>query len=294
MTGELREGYLKFRLGSNIDVKAGRQILTWGTGDLIFINDVFAKDYQSFFIGRDDQYLKAPQDAIRIEYYSGLGNFNFVYTPRFEPNRFPVGGRLSYYNPFAGDIVGEEFPFEVVSPDPKVKNGEFAARYQRQIGAFAAAGYFYTGYYKNPLGAVPVPGGAVAVYPRLNLFGASLRGAIWGGVLWLEGGYYDSRDDADGDNPMMPNSSMSGLFGSERQVASNLTANLQWQVDAMMDYDTYEAGQMAMGGHVRDEIRHLLTTRITKLLSSELLMLQAFMFLLADRRGRILAPDSGV
>ena len=37
---ELREGYFKFRLGNNFDIKVGRQILTWGTGDLIFINDV--------------------------------------------------------------------------------------------------------------------------------------------------------------------------------------------------------------------------------------------------------------
>jgi hypothetical protein len=53
---ELREAYLKLKLGDKVDLKAGRQILTWGTGDLIFINDVFAKDYRSFFIGRDDQY----------------------------------------------------------------------------------------------------------------------------------------------------------------------------------------------------------------------------------------------
>ena len=52
---ELREAYIKFKLGDQIDIKAGRQILTWGTGDLIFINDLFAKDYRSFFTGRDDQ-----------------------------------------------------------------------------------------------------------------------------------------------------------------------------------------------------------------------------------------------
>ena len=38
-----------------MDVKLGRQILTWGTGDYLFINDVFPKDYESFFIGRDDE-----------------------------------------------------------------------------------------------------------------------------------------------------------------------------------------------------------------------------------------------
>jgi hypothetical protein len=47
------------------DVKLGRQILTWGTGDLLFINDLFPKDWESFFIGRDSEYLKGPSDALK-------------------------------------------------------------------------------------------------------------------------------------------------------------------------------------------------------------------------------------
>lgn len=280
---ELREGYLKFRLGSSIDVKAGRQILTWGTGDLIFINDVFAKDYRSFFIGRDDQYLKAPQNAIRVEYYASFGSLNVVFAPRFEANRLPTGRRLSYYDPFAGAIVGKDAYFEVPEPEAKLENAELALRFQRQVGVFSAAAYFYRGFYKNPLGVTITPGGPMPVYPRLQLYGASLRGATLGGILWLEGGYYDSRDDSDNDNPMMPNSSVSGLLGYERQVATNLTINAQWQVDAIMDYALYQDGfrdpsSGEITGHVRDEIRHLLTTRIRRLLSSELLKLEAFLF----------------
>jgi len=48
---DLREVNLFSRPFDFMDLKVGRQILTWGTGDLIFINDVFAKDYRSFFIG---------------------------------------------------------------------------------------------------------------------------------------------------------------------------------------------------------------------------------------------------
>jgi hypothetical protein len=148
---------------------------------------------------------------------------------------------------------------------------------------FSAAAYFYRGFYKNPLGAEMTPGGPMPVYPRLQLYGASLRGAAIGGILWLEGGYYDSRDDRDNDNPMMPNSSISALFGYERQVATNLTVNAQWQVDAVLDYELYRDGfrnpsTNKISGHVRDEVRHLLTTRIRKLLSAELLTLEAFAF----------------
>ena len=39
--------------GTKIDAKLGQQVLTWGTGDYVFLNDLFAKDFQSFFAGRD-------------------------------------------------------------------------------------------------------------------------------------------------------------------------------------------------------------------------------------------------
>ncbi len=287
---ELREAYLKFRMGSAFDFKIGRQVLTWGTGDLIFINDVFAKDYQSFFIGRDDQYLKAPQNAFRAEWYPGFGNLSVVWTPRFEGNRLPTGTRLSYYNPtadnFEGAIVGvgtdPMFFFDPPAPPAKFKNSEIATRFQRRIAGFATAAYFYKGFYKNPQGFDPQS--MTVFYPELHLYGLSARGQVQGGILWIEGGYYDSRDDTDGDNPFVPNRSIVGLIGYERQVANNLTVNAQWQADYMIDHDKYEASQRGLEQqfgitqYIREEVRHLVTSRITKLLYNELVTVSAFGF----------------
>ncbi|MBD3169944.1 MAG: hypothetical protein GF307_10710 [candidate division Zixibacteria bacterium] len=272
---ELREGYAKFRLGSKIDVKVGRQILTWGTGDLIFINDVFAKDYRSFFIGRDDQYLKAPQDAVRMAWYNPIGELSIAWTPRFEPNRLPTGQRLSFYNPMAGGIIGTQAQGMPLEPEAKFDNSEIASRLSRRFGFYTAALYFYRGFYKNPVGFDP--NAQAAYYPELNVYGASIRGMLMGGILWLEGGYMHSRDDEDGDNPYVPNSTIEGLFGYEKQIASNLTANLQWQVEYMQDYETFESQQMP-GSQYRDELYHLLTSRITKLMMRELLTLSGFIF----------------
>jgi hypothetical protein len=62
---DLREANIFTRPLDFVDLKVGRQILTWGTGDLLFINDLFPKDWESFFIGRDSEYLKAPSDAAK-------------------------------------------------------------------------------------------------------------------------------------------------------------------------------------------------------------------------------------
>lgn len=42
---DLRQMNVVFSPLDFMDVKLGRQILTWGTGDLLFINDLFAKDW---------------------------------------------------------------------------------------------------------------------------------------------------------------------------------------------------------------------------------------------------------
>jgi hypothetical protein len=67
---DLREAHMFNSPFEFMDLKVGRQILTWGTGDLVFINDLFPKDWQSFFIGRDTEYLKAPSDAAKISLFS--------------------------------------------------------------------------------------------------------------------------------------------------------------------------------------------------------------------------------
>ena len=90
---DIRRLRLTWALGSQVDVWVGRQVLTWGTGDMLFINDLFPKDWQSFFIGRDVEYLKAPSDAVKVGWYGDALNAEVVYTPQFEPDRFIRGER---------------------------------------------------------------------------------------------------------------------------------------------------------------------------------------------------------
>jgi hypothetical protein len=273
---ELREGYALFRIGRLFDIKVGRQIATWGTGDLIFINDLFAKDYISFFNGRDDQYLKAPQNALRISHFNPLGTFTLIYTPRFAPNRIPIGERFSYYNPLTGMIVGgEHFIFEAARPEAQFENGELAVRYSRYVGPADVALYFYHGFYKNPVGMNMTD--MTAFYPELNVFGASVRSPFLGGIIWAETGYYHSRDDKDGDHPFIPNSQVSSLIGFERQINSNLTANIQYQNKIMLNYQEY-TGSLGEGMDEREEYYHLLTSRITHLFMMETVRLSAFAF----------------
>ena len=97
---DLRELNVLFTPARIMDIKLGRQVLTWGTGDYIFINDMFPKDYISFYIGRDDEYLKKPSDAVRFSLYPGFANIDIAVIPFFKPNIMPDGDRLSFFDSF--------------------------------------------------------------------------------------------------------------------------------------------------------------------------------------------------
>ncbi len=276
ISAELREGYMKFGVGGWLDMKIGRQIITWGTGDLIFINDLFPKDWVSFFAGRDDQYLKAPQNSLRFTMYGGATTFDLVYTPRFTADVIPSGMRLSYYNPMAGGIVGgEENLFEGRMPEAKIENGEISAKLSRYFGNLDGALYSYRGFYKTPVGMDMAA--MEAYYPELMVYGASVRSPLLGGIFWLETGYYDSREDSDGNDPLVPNSSLESMAGFERQISSSVTANLQYYNSYMIDHDSF-AATLPEGSHVTDEFYHLLTSRVTMRFMMENLNVSLFAF----------------
>lgn len=125
---DLRQLRLSWTPLNSVDIKIGRQVLTWGTGDMLFINDLFPKDWNSFFIGRDVEYLKAPSDAVRVGYYSSALNVELVYTPRFNPDRYITGDRISFYNPMYGRTVGRDREMGMREPDDWFDNDEWALR----------------------------------------------------------------------------------------------------------------------------------------------------------------------
>ncbi len=259
------------------DVKAGRQILTWGTGDLLFINDNFPKDWQSFLSGRDEEYLKAPSDALKVSLFSDAANLDVVYTPQFDPDRFIRGERLSYYNSGLGRIAGEDALVQGAIPDDWFADDEWALRLYRNLGATELALYGYDGFWKSPGGQTP---GGLAAFPRLTVYGASVRGSSLGGIANAEVGYYDSRDDRDGDDPRVRNSEWRALLGYERDlkaIAGDLTLGLQAYVEVMDQYGEYR-DTLPAGIPARDEVRNVLTARLTKLLMQQTLTLSAFAY----------------
>ncbi|MBW8040141.1 MAG: hypothetical protein FVQ85_09105 [Planctomycetes bacterium] len=269
---DLREGSIFTQPLEFMDLKVGRQILTWGTGDLIFINDMFPKDWQSFFIGRDTEYLKAPSDAAKVSLFGDWANLDFVYTPKFDPDRFISGERLSYWNSTLGRIAGQDAITHTDRPNRWFRDSEFAARLYKNINNYEVAVYGYRGYFKSPGGL----DGTQAIFPDLNVYGASVRGNAGKGIGNLEFGYYESADDQSGNNGFINNSEFRFLAGYTQEVGKDFTAGLQYYIEHMTDYGEYLDNLPA--GPARDRDRHLVTVRLTKLLMNQNLRCSLFTY----------------
>lgn len=284
---ELREGYID-HAASLWDVRVGRQVLTWGVGDLVFINDVFPKDYEAFFSGRPLEYLKKGVDGIRLGAYPSFASFELVATPFFTPNRFPDPGRFRMFDPLPGvaDRTSEE-------PARSFANTEVALRAFRRIADFDASLYFYRGFYRQPamLPDNPVtPTRLTLFYPELAVYGASLQGNALDGVLSLEAGYYDSREDGQGTDPMIPNSQLRFLIGYQKQVWEEGTLGIQYYSEIMRDYSGYAA--TLPSGFPQERREHgLASVRLTQFFRHQTLRLSWFSFISPADGDYLLNPE---
>jgi hypothetical protein len=283
-----RETNIFVRPTDYMDLKLGRQIFTWGTGDLLFINDLFPKDWESFFIGRDVEYLKAPSDAAKISFFGDV-NLDVVYTPQFDSDNYINGERISFYNGSLGRLSGEDAVVPVDKPDKWFRDDEIAARVYGNWGNYEVALYGYDGFWKSPGGQ---DASGRAIFPDLRVYGASARGPLGTGIGNLELGYYDSLDDSSGKDPMVNNSEMRYLVGYTQEVMQDLTLGLQYYVEQMMQYDEY-VRSLPGGAYRKEEWRDVVTTRLTKLAMNQNLTLSLFAYYSPADADAYLRPSVG-
>lgn len=288
---DIRQAVITLHASSWLDVRAGRQVLTWGTGDLVFLNDLFPKDFVSFFIGRDVEFLKAPSNSVKFSFYPKPVNLDLVWTPVFTPDRYITGVRLSYFDSSVPGLVSAESmgqPLTAALPPKTIENGELAGRLYRTFGGYELALYGYMGFTKQPLAFDPSLD--VATFSRLGAYGASLRGTVASGIGNLEGSYYDSVDDRAGTDPNVPNSQVRGLLGYERQLFADFTLGLQYFLQWNLDYDQLIANSPTPQFEP-DELQHTLTLRMTYRFRQETMIMSLFAFVSPSDEDTHLRPS---
>ena len=111
-----------------------------------------------------------------------------------------------------------------------------------------------------------------------------------GGILSLEGGYYDSRDDNAGVNPTIANSEVRFLLGYQRQLLEDFTIGVQYYAEVMMDFDAYERTLPTVSTR-RNKYRDIVTVRLTRFLKHQTWMLSLFTFYSPAEQDYLLQPQ---
>ncbi|MDN3651822.1 hypothetical protein QWY77_03455 [Thalassotalea ponticola] len=275
---DVRELNIGFSPTAQTDVIAGRQVITWGTGDYLFLNDLFAKDWQSFFAGRDDAYLKAPNDALRVLHYAKSFTLDVVYAPEFHADNYIRGERFSFYSPVEQAVVAPS-EFNVLDSDSE----QYAMRLAATQNGIEYALYGYKGVWTTPMGSsVEPPFAGYSYFPSLNSYGASMRRPAFGGLFNTEVAVYNSLDDSQGDNPFVANDQIRFLLGYEREVIANTTASVQFYLEHTQDYQALKQAHnqtpMLASTPLIDQNRQVLTLRLTSRAMQQALTTTLFVF----------------
>jgi hypothetical protein len=280
---DVREAFLTLT-STRVDLRMGRQVITWGVGDLVFINDVFPKDWTALIAGQPLQYLKLGSDAANLNLYLGPVSAQVVAVPFFQSDVLPDGTRLIGFTPFPGRSTRD------VQPDQRIGNTEVALRLSGRVGRFDTAAYAFRGFWGSPPGVELDGEDAVRFYPRLAVYGASAQGAFAQGILSLETGFYDSRDDPDGRNPAIENSQLRALVGYQRALGGNLTVGAQYYAERMVEYDRYRL-TTPPSFPVRLQTRHNVTARITRLFNYQTSQVSVFVWASPNDEDYYLNPE---
>jgi hypothetical protein len=261
-----RELYADY-VGSDINVRAGRQVITWGVGEFLFINDTFPKDWNAFFLGQPMQYLKQGSDALYLSWYPSRFTLEVV-TARFRADELPDPSRF---------LVPPMPDMSTLDEPNRFDDTEVSVRVLAPINGWELAGYASRTHFRAP-GMVYRGSELETFYPRLNTYGMSITGAMGSGVVNAEAGYYDSVDDPDGNLAGIENNQSRLLLGYSRQLWSDANFGIQVYSEWLHQYSSYRLNAPTTAPY-RDRSRQLVTLRLTQQLYYQTVTLNFFSFL---------------
>ena len=199
----LREAYVDLYefLSPNLDIRIGRQRIAWGTGDEINPTDNLNPDdlEDIWDFGRH-----VPTTSALVKYYWDEVTICGVFIPSFTPATFPppdwaaaLAGSLPA---LGGDIRPSAVSDELDLPGRSLKEQASAAiKVSRTVFNYDLSVSYYTGRNDFPVMEkvvlMPVGSGGVEVhstlsYPRIDVLGADMSGAIGDVGVWAEAGVF--------------------------------------------------------------------------------------------------------
>ncbi|MFZ5895461.1 MAG: hypothetical protein ACOY0T_30675 [Myxococcota bacterium] len=257
-----RELYVELSRGP-ATLRMGRQVITWGTGDLFFVNDIFPKDWESFYLGRPFEYFKVASDGLRLL----LAPFDAVLIPRFSPDGLPSSARF-----LAVAGAQPQLPVSGGPPPVAFRNMEAALRAYGSWQGWDGSLYLSKTFYRAPAFQMNTPDELHMRYPRLIVFGGSLVGPLLGGVINFETGLWYSWSNRKGIRGDLPFTSVRSILGYAHPLWEEATLSVQLFGETILQYSAYRSSAMP-GQPLRERVEPMASVRFTQTLLDQTLQL---------------------
>jgi hypothetical protein len=199
---DFREAYIDVYgfIFEDMDLRAGKQRIAWGTGDNLNPTDNLNPDdiEDIWDFGRH-----IGSDAIKLTYYLGEFTITGVYIPFFTPAVMPSGDEAealsSPMEMMPGITIGEIYDPGITLPENNFKEGAIPAiKIARKIFDLDFSISYIYGRDDLPIlkKVTITPNGTVMdisselVYPRMHIAGADMAGSFFDIGTWVEGAIF--------------------------------------------------------------------------------------------------------
>ena len=242
---QLREAYAYYS-DSHWDVRAGRQIITWGVADGLRLTDIISPMDYTEFLAQDYDDIRIPVGGLRLRYSREKWSFEAVAIPVSSFFELPTDDK----NPWS---VG---PMPIGSePRHRLSNMEYGGRL-----SFFLSGIDFSLSALHTWNKMPVVCGGMGEYRRMTMLGADCSLPL--GQFVVRGEFAEYLDEAQ-------------TFG--RAASSNALLGLDWYAGNDWSLSAQYAHKYVSSGDHRNS--GLATLRISKDLFHNTLALQSFAYI---------------
>jgi hypothetical protein len=224
----VRESYLDWAPSSKISARVGRQVITWGVADYLFVNDIFPKNYDAFFTGKPFDHMKEAVDAVKANFVLGKSEWELV-AARPQPDTMPLSSRfaatamLPGVNVQAANRSGTDLALRIAGKCKRWDSAVYLARHlSRDAGLYAQS----------------VSNMASQLQSTRHV-GLSMIGGAANGVVMAEMAYMDTDLRNGNMNPFLFGKQVKALVGYSTDLGDDASVSMQYHHEREMDYDAY-------------------------------------------------------
>jgi len=196
---QLREAFMQ-HTGANWDLKAGRQIITWGVADGLRVTDLISPMDYTEFLAQDYDDIRVPVNALRLSYSGMTGKAEVVFVPVAEFFILPVAD----HNPWSVfSKIGIPFRLEPeATPAKKFANSEVGGRFSLFLRGLDVSISALHSWNKMPVFNQSFTAGDTLLlqprYARMNLLGLDCAIPVRQMVVRMElAGYFGELQELD-------------------------------------------------------------------------------------------------